>query len=359
MSLFDDNTQITETHPAVEQISEGLGFTKPADPPQDAGTTPATAPAAATPASPSPSPAAATPSAPVAATPPTATPPAAATPAPPPQDLATAPKTWKPEVAAAFKDLPEPVRAEIHRREEDFHRGIEGYKGQADFGKAFHTILKPYETVLREYNIDPVTNVQELMRFQHELSLGTEDQKVALIQRLIRDYRVPAAKLGVTAAPAGAPADPPYEDPAVKALRDDLASVKTTLDDNARRQQTALFQQKTQEIEAFRADPSHPDFDLLAEHIVKLMEGKVATSLQHAYDLALWQNPVTRQREIDRKTAEANTKREAEEKEAAERAKAASAANVRSRARSGGVTAPTGTMEDTMRETLVKIKARG
>jgi hypothetical protein len=58
------------------------------------------------------------------------------------------------------------------------------------------------------------------------------------------------------------------------------------------------------EIDAFAADPAHPYFDELANDITKLFEAGLAKDLPEAYEKAVYANPTTRQKEIDRLTAE-------------------------------------------------------
>ena len=59
-------------------------------------------------------------------------------------DLNRAPSSWKPAAKAAWNALPEPVRAEIYRREGDFHAGLKDIKENADFGQSIHKVMQPY-----------------------------------------------------------------------------------------------------------------------------------------------------------------------------------------------------------------------
>ena len=109
-------------------------------------------------------------------------------------------------------------------------------------------------------------------------------------------------------------------------------------------------------METFASDPEHEFFDEVSEQIVPLINA--GYSLEDAYANAIWLNPVTRQKEIDRTAKEAAKKAEAEAKQEAEKAKKAKAANVRGRDTSRDSTEPTGTMDDTLRDTFREIQNR-
>ena len=123
------------------------------------------------------------------------------------------------------------------------------------------------------------------------------------------------------------------------------------------REQAILNERKTQvakEVEAFAAD--NPYFDEVADDIIPLLNHGM--QLKDAYERAIWANPVTRAKEMARVQTEAEAKLKEKAKKDAEVAKKASGVNVRNRDTGTAPTAPKGTMEDTMRDTLAKIRAR-
>ena len=81
--------------------------------------------------------------------------------------------------------------------------------------------------------------------------------------------------------------------------------------------------------------------------------------LQEAYDKAVWLNPATRAKQIERETlAKAAEARKGAEKKAAEVRKA-TAANVRAKPKSASAATPLGSMDESLEATLAAIKARG
>lgn len=265
----------------------------------------------------------------------------------------TPPRTWRAEAAAEFAKLPPVVQQEILKREEDIFKGIEGYKADAAFGNQLKTVMDPYLPILKQYNIAPEAQIQSLMQANHTLAFGTPEAKAQLLRNLARDYQIDLGGLGDTSS------DEDFSDPAVKALQSELQSIKSQLQQTQQSQMAARKAEIEQTVNTFAADPANVYFDELSEDIAKLLSTGAETDLKAAYDKALWMNPAVRAKELARQQAE---KQEAErklQKEKAEAARKASAANVRTRAKSGSATAPTGSMDDTLAEALTAIKARG
>lgn len=266
------------------------------------------------------------------------------------------PKTWKADVSTAhWATLAPEVKAEIHRREEDFHRGIEQYKADAGFGKSVQAVLNPYMPILQQYNIDPVQQFQNLMGAHYTLSFGHPDQKVALIKSIIQDYRIDPKSLGFEAASG----EPAYTDPQVAALQAELAAVNSKLQQVTSGVAQARQNEILKEVEAFAKDPANEFFEKVSPEIATIVKADKSITLKEAYDRAIWLNPEVRATLIERqKKADAERKAQ-EQREHAAKAATARAANVSPAPRPASATAPTGSIEDTMKETLAAIKARG
>jgi hypothetical protein len=271
----------------------------------------------------------------------------APTPAPGPDAL---PKTWKqdPEILAKWATTDPAIKAEIQRREEAMFQGIEGYKADAADGKVFQQVFKPYENILKHYGVNPVSLTQGLLKAHHDLSLGTADQKVALFRQLAADYGVDVAQVA---------AEAPYEAPEVKALRLENQRLQSLHQQNSQQVVRATEATLNAQLDAFEADPKNVHFKTVGHDMVPFI--KAGDSLEVAYHKALWVNPTTRAIEQARQTAEATAKAAKDEADRVAKAKAATGANVKASAKSGSATAPLGSMDDTMRDTLREIKARG
>ena len=272
--------------------------------------------------------------------------PASTEPAPAPS---AAPRTWRQEAAAEWAKLPPSVQAEVIKREEDMFRGIESYKADASFGKVVKGILDPYMPTLQQYGIDPAQQVQNLMSAHYKLALGSPEEKTAMFFQLAKDY-------GIQLGPQG---ETPYIDPTVQVLQTELHGLKSSLQMREAREASEIRSKLTSEIETFASNPANQYFNEVADDMAVLLRSGAAKDLADAYEKATWANPVTRAKEQARLQAEteAKLKKEAEAKAAA--ARRTTAANIRTKPKAASGTAPLGSIEATLNETLAAIHARG
>lgn len=267
----------------------------------------------------------------------------------PADPLAEPPKTWRKEAADLWATLPPAARQEVLKREADIFKGIEGYKAEAAFGKTFRDVLAPFTPVLERYNLDPAVQVQQLMQAHHTLALGTPEQKSALFARLAQEYNIPLP---------GAPDDAAYVDPAVRDLQSQVQSLNSKLSKADEDRQAQVIAERRKEIDTFAADPANAHFNDVASDMVALIQGGVCKTLSEAYEKAVWANPVTRAKEVTRQQADAAKKAQEAAAAQVEAARKATAANVRTTAKSGSATAPLGSIDDTLSESLAAIRSR-
>lgn len=266
-------------------------------------------------------------------------------------EASAAPKTWRKEAAELWSQLPPQIQAEVQKREDDMFRGLEAYKADAGFGRSLRGVLDPYMPVLQQYGIDPAQQISSLMQAHHTLALGSPQDKQALFRQLAQDYGV---DLGQIADPSGAP----FVDPSVAALQSELHAVKSHLQAQTRQAEQAKIGELTKQIEAFAADPKNGYFNDVANDMVTLLQSGAVKTLEEAYEKAVWSNPATRAKELDRQTAERAQKQREEAAKRAAEAKRASSVVIRPQARRASGTAPTGSLDDTLRETLAEINSR-
>lgn len=274
-------------------------------------------------------------------------------------DLTQPPKTWRKEATADWQALPEHVRAEIHKREEDMFNGLAQYKDGAKFGWEVASMFKPYEQIMRQAGIAPQQILPGLINAHATLATGSAEQKLSLLGQMIKDYGIPVPSLLAQLTGGALDDTGPFVDPQVKALQDQLQSLQSRLSQQDRLALQARQAETRKTIEAFAADPANVYFEELADDIAALIRGGVTKDLKEAYEKALWANPVTREKENTRLAQAAESERARKAAEAAANARKATAANVRSTARSGGPTATKSTsLDETLERTLAEIQAR-
>jgi hypothetical protein len=268
---------------------------------------------------------------------------------------AGAPKTWTKEALETWATIPERAQQEILKREEDFMRGISQYKQAADLGVQYDTVVQPYRPMLEQGGIDPVQLFQSFAANHYLLTRGTPEQKIELAATMLQGYEIPLPELlNFMADNLSEPVDPK-----VTALEKELAEIKSSLNVRATAENTQRSEAIAQEIEAFAADPAHPYFQELATDIQKLFETGLVTNLNDAYDRAVYANPVTRQKEIDRLTTEKLAAERTAEQARADKKARLTGDHVTTIPKQRNGTVPLGSIDDTLNETMAAITSRG
>lgn len=285
---------------------------------------------------------------------PTAAPAGTPTGTTPPVNTTVAPNTWKKEPAALFATLPPAIQQEIHRRESDMWNGLTQYKQAANFGQNLHRAMKDFLPILAQHNIDPAQQVNALFSTHHTLVTGTPEEKLNIAVNICRNYGIDVPRLVAALDPANAS----YVDPQVQDLTRTVQTLQSTIAQQQQREAQKTRETLRGQLDAFANDPANVYFDEVANDMALLIKGGVCKTLKEAYDKAVYANPQTREKELARLTAERTAAERKAAAEKAEKARRASGANVRASQKSGSATAPLGTMEDTMRETLKNIRSR-
>lgn len=264
-----------------------------------------------------------------------------------------APTTWSKEALETWATVPDRAKQEILKREDDMFRGMEQYKEKADLGSQYDTVVEPYRAALAAENINPVELFQNFAGNHYLLSRGTPEQKLQIATNLINHYGIDPSAL------IAAIVDPPQINPEIEALRRELSEVKTGLRSQTDAQQQVRYNELQAKVATFSSDPKNSHFTEVADDISKLLNAGVATTLEQAYEMAVWNNPVTRAKEITRSTASLMTERQSEEAARVAKAERAKAGNVKASTKARDGTVPVGSIDDTLEETLAAINARG
>src|SRR5699024_7125513 len=68
----------------------------------------------------------------------------------------SAPSSWSKDAAAKWADLPAEIRSEIHKRESDFHKGIEPYKQGAAIAQQLQHAIEPFMGNIQASGVHPL-----------------------------------------------------------------------------------------------------------------------------------------------------------------------------------------------------------
>jgi hypothetical protein len=264
-------------------------------------------------------------------------------------DIAQPPQSFRAEAKAAYAAAPDSLKREIHKREHDFHQGVSQYKGAANFALAIGGEFKPYEALIRSQNLTPQALSRDFMNTHYVLSTGTPQQKVQHILEAAQRYGINAQDLQSALSSVPSDAGQPVH-PIVQQLQQKLQTLEGQLTEQQRAQQAQESANINAEIKRFESDGKHEHFKLVAADMGALLSNGRAGDMQDAYDKACWAHPEIRAKLIAKQQAD---QRKIDAEKAAS-AKRASSVNVTARGKHPSV-APSGSMEDTIRDTYRRI----
>jgi len=233
-------------------------------------------------------------------------------PEPTPEDRA--PNSWKTgAVAEKWKDLPKEIKSEIHRREADFHKGLEQYREAATMAREMEGAIMPYAHNIKASGVPTTHAINHLLMIEDKLRNGDANTKAQVLVKIAQDYGIDMQQ-AVTASPA----DQRMFDLEQKLHQERMARMQY--------EQSVQAQQETtvqSEIQKFATDPKNEFFEAVKGDMAQLLQTGVAQSLQDAYEKAVWARPDIRQTLVERQRTEAE--RQAELKTRKKRAQTAAA----------------------------------
>lgn len=244
------------------------------------------------------------------------------------------------EEVAAWKEANPVLQQALLRRSEEMHRGLEQYRGAAQFANTMAEAFRPYEQTLQQLGLAPDVAVGKLLQVDSALRHGNAQQKAATIASLVQQYGVDMNEV----------ANIPPPDPQYNALQNQVAQLQGFISNFQRTQAEQQEATLNSELATFAQGREH--FQTVREDMAALLQAGRATDLNDAYEKAIWANPSVRTALLAKQQAEASEKIERERK--ALDAKRAASVNV---PRRGSVPAgaSVGTMDDTIRAAARKL----
>jgi hypothetical protein len=254
------------------------------------------------------------------------------------------PVSWQREFADQWGALPESVRQQVYKREQDFHQGISQYKEAAAVGNALWDSIGPHVDTMRQMGATPQQVVNELMGLWHTMVSGAPEQRRETLLRIAQQAGIDIS--GAPSASTDLQGQPPDLNPALQRI----AQIEQRLQQDEQGRRQAEFTTLLNQVKTFQGDPKNEHFDLVADEMLAMIRSRYANNLADAYDKACRLSPAVQAKAAEKTAAE--QARQAADKAAA--ARRAAAVNVTRRG-----TAPTapqkGTMEDTIRENYRRL----
>lgn len=257
-----------------------------------------------------------------------------------------APNSWKAEMREKFAALSPDVQDYIESREKQMSAGLEKDRSDANMGRTMRDIMTPYQSMLKAQGVDEPKAVQTLLNAHYKLSNGSATEKSAYFAQLAKSYGIEQN---------AAPQAQENIDPAIRALQEELSGIRQNLSSSHQRAFDETKARMARDVEAFASAPEHPHFDDVAEDIVKMLSA--GYDLDTAYEKAVWANPTTRAKEMNRLQTESRQKA----KQEADTARKAKSVNVTTRDTSSTSTGSTATMKNldgALRESMREMKSK-
>jgi hypothetical protein len=266
------------------------------------------------------------------------------------------PKSWKQELAPHWDKMPRELQDYVtNTREKDYLNGLEQYKAGHTAYSQIHEVMQPYMPRLTALGMQPAQAIQALMNADWALSQGTPEQKAAMLGQICQNYGIDPRT--IVAGTAGDPnaAQPTAVELELRKKFDGMASnVNQFIQSQISEKRSVI----DKEVATFAADPAHPHFDAVADHIVRLLNADKTLSLQDAYDQAVWANPTTRAKAIEALNKETAEKARKDREAAAQAAQKARLANVRGKPTDKTTGAPKVGWEEALPVTAEAISKR-
>jgi hypothetical protein len=256
------------------------------------------------------------------------------------------PKSWKKEMHEYWTKLDPTVQGYFVEREEQLLNGFKQFSPVRD-------ALQPHMEYLNKQNIQAPYAIDSLLKAHRMLTEGPIEQRRAYYEQLGKNLKIidemqQAQAQGQSPAPV---------DPIIQQLQQKLSGLESAIQERTQRELESVKTEVQKEVDAFAADTkAHPYFEEVATDIAAFVsQGK---SLQDAYDMAVWANPVTRAKEQARLLTDHEAKLKENARLAALPKKKAAGVNVKSANDGAAPTEPVGSLEDTIRGTMRQLKQR-
>jgi hypothetical protein len=264
------------------------------------------------------------------------------------RDVNRAPSTWKPAARAEWDKLSPAIRAEIHRREQDFLNGQTQLRPDTELGSKMREVIRPYEMMIQAEGGTPERAVADLFRTAAVFRVGTAEQKYQAVGQICRQFGVDLAAIGRAALahqqgggqPQGAQQQPQqFRDPRVDQLLAHQRQQEQQRVQAEQRTTESAVQRWMNEVDA----QGNPKREYLGD-VINEMSALVpqikqadptlthAQALDAAYDRATWANPEVRALLEAKKQTDLDATRRADNQRQVSAAKRAGSVSVNRRA---------------------------
>ena len=210
---------------------------------------------------------------------------APAVPAKPVIPKAPKPDSWKKELAPQWETLPPDIQAYIGEREKQYQTGVSTYKTEADRAKNVLGAIAEFEPALQQHGIPVDRWIQSLGRAHQYLALGSPEEKLATVQQILANNRIPA-QLAIQDEQGqwqllGQPQQPAITPDVI--TQTVQQQVQAALVNASAEQEFRAFTEAKDE----QGNPKYPHFEEVKATMAGLLQSELAQDYPSAYEAAL------------------------------------------------------------------------
>lgn len=215
-----------------------------------------------------------------------------------------APASWRPDIREHWGSLPEPVRAEIQRRETEVARTLQETADARKTAEAVMKTIEPYQAFIRAENSNPLQAIDNLMSTAARLRTGTAPELAQMVAGIVNQFGIGRFGNGFIEMLDGALAgQTPQQDPQQLAIQQVLdqrlapmQSMLTQFQQAQQMRQQQAEQAAQSEVAAFleRAEFGNDVREDMADLIEAAQRRGQTLSLPEAYKKACLMNDTVR-----------------------------------------------------------------
>ena len=228
---------------------------------------------------------------------------------------------FKKEELEKLEALPDDIKAALVERDARYHNGLRQLKERAQIADTFADALSPHADYLQALQVSPQDFIPSLVNAEKMLRLGSMEQKVNMVQRLLNDYQIPVEAVTNT----------PF-DPRLAQLQQEIEYRDRYINNVQRASQSSEQQQLQEGIAQWAQDKEY--FEEVRSDMAFLIESGKAADLDSAYKMALRLNESVFEKT---QAAQLDLKRQQQAIEADRRARQAMGSSVQVRGNSSGL----------------------
>jgi len=206
-------------------------------------------------------------------------------------EQATPPVGLSPAAREVWNEVPDAVKAEITKREQDYERGIMKYSQNAKRAEMMDQMLGPYQQLF-SINGGPGKTLPGLLQVASQLQMGTPQQKASTVASLIKQFGVDIGTLDNLLVGEAPPQEVLQQQTIEQQVQQGIARWQQA---QAAQAQQYTAQQVNTELQQFASDPQNEFYADVRSDMADLLDMAArrnqSMTLQQAYERAVQIHP--------------------------------------------------------------------